>query len=174
MHGWTCKRARDDGWRDPARNLSPFRSMGGRFKIGSPNYAPYVRNFYDYTLRAMEKTSCPGGLVIVTYHYSDGDTLRGCTGFNYDTKAARAYTAKLVEDYNRVYGSLHKVEHILHMGIETDRESFVFHGHILGVVINIADTLAWSVEKLRAEMRGMYPEMPEVIFNDLMPFAIGN
>ena len=158
----------------PLGIVSPFRSMGGRFRIGSPNYAPYVRNFYDYTLKMMEKTSCPGGLVIVTYHYSAVDTHRGCAGFNSDTNAARAYTAKLAQDYNRVYGSLHNVEHVLQMGIETDKEAFVFHGDIPGTTLDISETLEWSTEKLRTGMRALYPEMPEAVFNDLMPFAIGN
>lgn len=158
----------------PLGVISPFRNMGGRFKIGSPSYAHYVRNFYEYTLREMKGGSCPGGLVIVTYHYSAGDPHRGCLGFNYDTETAQSYTAGLACDFNRVYGSKHQVVHTLQVGIETDREAFIFHGDTLDTTLNISDTLGWSIVKLHAGMRKLYPEMREEIFNDLMPFAIGN
>jgi hypothetical protein len=157
----------------PMGIISPYRNMGGKFRIGSPSYAHYVRNFYDYTLNAMKEGKCPGGLVIVTYHYSAGDHHRGCKGFGYDTDAARTYTAKLRDDCDYAYGSFHEVVHTIQMGIETDKEGFVFHGDVDGT-LSIADSLDLSEAELRAKMRALYPNMKEGIFNDLMPFAIGN
>jgi hypothetical protein len=60
------------------------------------------------------------------------------------------------------------------MGIETDKEAFVFHGDVPGTVLDIAQELTLSPEQLRAKMHRLYPEMREGIFNDLMPFALGN
>jgi hypothetical protein len=158
----------------PMGIISPFRNMGGKFVIGSPSYAHFVRNFYDFAERAMMEGNCPGGIVLVTYHYSAGDKHRGCKGFGYDTAAARAYTAGLKCDCDRVYGSKLEVVHPVHMGIETDKEAFVFHGDVPGTVLDIAQELTLSPEQLRAKMHRLYPEMREGIFNDLMPFALGN
>jgi hypothetical protein len=157
----------------PMGIISPYRNMGGKFRIGSPSYAHYVRNFYDFTLNAMKEGKCPGGLVIVTYHYSAGDPHRGCKGFGYDTAAARAYTSTLRDDCDEAYGSSHEIVHPIQMGIETDRESFVFHGDA-GDTLDIAQCLDLSEAQLRARLRALYPEMKDGIFNDLVPFAIGN
>ncbi len=158
----------------PMGVISPFRNMGGRFKIGSPNYAHHVRNFYDHTYRGMREGRFPGGLDIVTYHYSAGSHHRGCKGFNYDTDAAKAYAAELTAACTRVYGPKHEVIHTLRMGVETDHGSFIFHGDVPGTTLDIADTLHLSLEQLRKRVRELYPQMKEGVFNDLMPFAIGN
>jgi hypothetical protein len=158
----------------PMGIIAPFRNMGGRFKIGSTNYAPHVRNFYEHTLRAMKERKCPGGIVIVTYHYSAGDTHRGCKGFGYDTDAARAYTANLMQDYRRVFGDGHEVVYPVQMGVETDKEAFVFHGEAPGTTLDITEALDWPIEKLRAQMRKLYPSMRPAVFDDFMPFAVGN
>jgi hypothetical protein len=158
----------------PMGIISPFRNMGGKFVIGSPSYAHFVRNFYEYAERAMIEEHSPGGMVFVTYHYSAGDKQRGCKGFGYDTDAARAYTAGLKRDCDRVYGPRHEVVHPIHMGIETDKEAFVFHGDVPGTVLDMAEAVNLSPEQLKVKMRELYPEMRNGIFNDLMPFAIGN
>ena len=157
----------------PMGVISPFRNMGGKFRIGSPSYAHFVRNFYDFTLRAMKEGKCPGGLVLVTYHFSKSDPHLGCKGFGYDTAAARAYTADLRRDCDKVYGTKHEVVYSIQVGIETDRDAFVFHGEG-GATLDIAEVLDLSPEALRIRMRALYPQMREGIFNDLMPFAIGN
>lgn len=158
----------------PMGIISPFRNMGGRFRIGSPNYAHHVRNFHDYTERAMKTEGCPGGLVMVTYHYSAGSKHRGCKGFDYDTDAARSYTAGLKIACDTVYGSRHQVVHPIQIGIETDHEAFVFHGDAPGTSLDIAEKLDLSADELSAELRKLYPGMKADIFRDLVPFAVGN
>lgn len=155
---------------------SPYRNMGGKFVIGSPSFAHYVRNFHSYALRMMKESGghVPGGLNIATYHFSAGDHHRGCKGFSYDTDAARSHTAGLTADFSRVFGETHEVVHPIQMGIETDRESFIFHGDVPGLVLNIAEALDLSPRVLRRRMRELYPTMKERIFNDLMPFVLGN
>jgi len=158
----------------PMGIIAPYRNMGGKFKIGSQNFAHYVRNFYEHVLRAMEKDRCPGGLDISTYHYSASDSHCGCKGFNYDTGAAREFTAALVKKFNEIYGATHQVVHAIQMGVETDKDAFVFHGDVPGTTLDIAEALDLSKSELEARMRVLYPDMKDEVFRDLMPFAIGN
>ena len=158
----------------PMGIVSPFRNMGGKFKIGSPNFAPFVRNFFSYVDRHMLTENSPGGIVLVTYHYSAGSRERGCKGFNDDTQAARAYTASLKQDFEKVYGRGHHVIHPIHMGVETDSGAFILHGDAGDEVLNMAEALDWSDVKLQARLAELYPNMREAMLLDLMPFVRGN
>jgi hypothetical protein len=163
----------------PMGVISPFRNMGGKFKIGSPNFAHYCRNFFEHVLEDMKQGKCPGGLEITTYHFSQSgvenpDLHLGCKGFGYDTKAACEYTAHLTRDFAAVYGVKHQVIHPVHMGIETDLDSFVFHGDVPDTELRIRDVLELSKDELTARLRALYPEMKPEIFHDLLPLAVGN
>jgi soluble P-type ATPase len=122
----------------------------------------------------MEKDRCPGGLDISTYHYSASDVHCGCKGFDCDTAAARDYTAGLVKKFNEIYGATHQVVHAIQMGVETDKDAFIFHGDVSGTVLNIAEALDLSKHELEVKLRTLYPDMKDEIFRDLMPFALGN
>lgn len=162
----------------PMGVISPMRNMGGKFKIGSPNFAHYVRNFYEHVLGEMTQRKCPGGLVIVTYHYSasgekDPHLHLGCKGFGFDTKAAREYATALTKDFTEVYGRDHEVIHAISMGVETDQDAFVFHGDADGA-LDISKVLDLSEKELAARLHAIYPRMKPAIFHDLLPFAVGN
>lgn len=158
----------------PMGIISPYRNMGGKFVIGSPSYAHFVRNFYEHVEEKMEHHGAPGGLLLVTYHFSAGDHHRGCKGFGYDTDAARAYTRQLKLGYEEVYGSQHRVVHPIHMGIETDHEAFIFHGEENGDLLDMSAALDLSPQELQTKIRSLYPTMREGVLADLMPFVIGN
>lgn len=158
----------------PMGIIAPFRNMGGKFRIGSPSYAHYVRNFYEYVEQAIEDEGAPGGLVFSTYHFSAGDPHRGCKGFGYDTEGARAFTRDLKLQYEEVFGSKHLVVHPIHMGIETDLEAFIFHGDENGDQLDISKALDLGPVELEQKIRELYPTMREGILKDLMPFVVGN
>jgi hypothetical protein len=162
----------------PMGTISPMRNMGGKFKIGSPNFSHYVRNFHEHVLGEMTQKKCSGGLVIVTYHYSasgeaDPHLHLGCKGFGFDTHAAREYTRALTQDFTKVYGREHRVIHTINMGIETDVDAFVFHGDA-GGELDISKSLDLSEKEIMARLHALYPDMKPEIFHDLLPLALGN
>lgn len=158
----------------PIGVILPFRNMGGRFRIGSPSYAPYVRNFYGHVLEKMKRDECAGGLAIVTYHFSSGDRQRGCKGFNYDTAEAVRYTAEYRDASTELYGQDRQVVHVIQMGIETDNEAFIFHGEFPGSELDMAQVLTADETELSDRLKTLYPSMKQGILMDLMPFVLGN
>jgi len=68
----------------------PFRNLGGMFDLGWPHLGEVLSH---HVLR-MTSTG-RRVLILITYHWSKGNPLRGCAGFNYDTKAAIAHTREI-------------------------------------------------------------------------------
>ncbi|HEV8666790.1 MAG TPA: hypothetical protein VN665_03005, partial [Candidatus Paceibacterota bacterium] len=60
----------------PMGIIAPYRSMGARFEIGSPSFAPHVRRFYEHVRDQRIENGVACGIVVTTYHYSKGDTHR--------------------------------------------------------------------------------------------------
>jgi hypothetical protein len=57
------------------------------FDLGWPHLGEVLAHYVHTVVSRGQRV-----LLLITYHYSNGDKYRGCAGFNYDTQAARAST----------------------------------------------------------------------------------
>ena len=112
-------------------------------------------------------------LALITYHYSKGDTHRGCAGFKYDTDAARSHTFEIKRQMEAVFGSGHSTVYPLVCGFETDEDALVLHG-IGGEVLDLSTISATIQDALPAELARLYPDMPDQMRQDLLPLVQGN
>lgn len=152
----------------PVGIINPFRNIGGKFDFGWPWFAELNKQqVNDAILRGRDV------LMMMTYHYSKGDHHRGCAGFGYDTKAARAGAAALVAQAGRIYGRPYQAVHPILVGMETDDEALIFHSET-GESFGVADHLDLSGPELDQRFRELYPEMRERIRIDLLELVKGN
>lgn len=95
--------------------IVPLRNLGGRFDLGWPHFgsvlAGHVRSMVEQGRRT---------LALITYHYSKGDSHRGCAGFHYDTDAACNHTFELkrqaVVIILTAYGTVEKAVEAMKLG----------------------------------------------------------
>ena len=111
--------------------------------------------------------------MLITYHYSKGDTHRGCAGFGYDTDAARSHTYEIKRQMEAVFGSGHNTVYPLVCGFETDEDALVLHG-IGGEVLDLSTISPTTQGALPAELARLYPDMPDQTLQDLLPRVQGN
>lgn len=152
----------------PPGIIQPFRNVGGRFDLGWPFFGELMREWVDYAVS--RNRSC---LIFVTYHYSKGDTHRGCKGYGYDTAGAKRGAEELLAQFERVYGKKRRIVHPVVVGIETDDDALVFHGEV-GGLYNVADHLGDGEDVLREALRVLYPTMDWQTLEDLLPLVLGN
>lgn len=157
----------------PMGVFSPYRSMGAKFEVGSPGFAPHVRRFYEHVRDRRAKGDEASGIVINTYHYSKGKRERGCKGFGFDTQEACRCTLGLRGKFEGVYGASHALIHPVCVGIETDEDALVVHGDN-GGTLNVAEALDYSEADFRAKLRELFPSMKERVLEDLLPLVVGN
>ncbi len=150
----------------PLGIIQPFRNLGGKFEIGWPMFQEALKGWVDYSVG--RGRNC---LVLVTYHYSRGDTHRGCKGFEYNLDEARATAKKLEDQFNKVFGK--KVVYAMEIGVETDLESLILHGNN-GEVMDASDIKDTHPDNLSKLLRELRPDMPESIRNDFLPLIEGN
>jgi len=104
----------------PAGITTSFRSMGGIFDLGIPEFA---RTVGGVVKDALVKNR--GVLLICTYHFSKGDHHRGCKGYGYDTEAAIAGTIKFCAQLKDAFAFAKNSVHPIVLGIETDEDRFI-------------------------------------------------
>ncbi|HUO49960.1 MAG TPA: hypothetical protein VMU25_00045 [Candidatus Paceibacterota bacterium] len=152
----------------PPGILQPFRNVGGMFDLGWPFYGELIREWVDYAIA--RSRPC---LVIATYHFSRGETHRGCKGFGYDTEAARKGAENLRAQFERVYGTRKRIVYPIVVGIETDEDVLVFHGE-KGEVFVTGDHTKDSGESVEEAITRLYPSMFPEVRRDLLPLILGN
>jgi len=152
----------------PPGIIQPFRNIGGKFDLGWPFFGVLMREWVEYALS--RGRDC---MVLVTYHYSKGDSHRGCKGFGYDTKAAIANAEALRAKFEDVFGSSHQIVYPIVVGIETDSDSLVLHG-TNGDKFDLSGHLELSEKELRQKLVELFPDMRERFRLDLIPLLLGN
>lgn len=156
----------------PPGIIQPFRNIGGKFDLGWPFFQELLRDGVNFPIAQGR-----GCLVISSYHFSKGDTHRGCAGFNYDTQAAKDEAFKIQEQFSRAsgYTSINNPAAFgLAVGIETDAESLILHGSG-DQELRVADLDSTISEMdLLVLLRELYPTMSAVMLNDLLPLIAGN
>ena len=148
--------------------MLPFRNLGGRFHLGWPHLGEVLSEHVQSVAGQGRRT-----LALVTYHYSKGDPLRGCAGFNYDTAAARSHTFEIRRQVEAVFGTGHGTVYPLVCGFETDEDALVLHGSD-GEVLDLSTLSSENYDSLPAMLAQLYPDMPDQMRQDLLPLVRGN
>lgn len=149
--------------------IQPWRNIGGVFDLGWPFFGETVKNWVNYAIGRGRKN-----LALLTYHFSRGDKHRGCAGFKYDTEAAKRATLALKTQFEKVFGVNHQQLYPLCLGIETDLDGFILHGHN-GKSINLEEVdTGRNADSLREELANLYPDMDNIFLDDLLPLVLGN
>jgi hypothetical protein len=152
----------------PAGIILPIRNLGGRFSLGWPYFGEVLSGHMRNMVGEGRRT-----LMLITYHYSKGDSHRGCAGFGYDTDAARSHTLEIKRQVEAVFGSGHNTVYPLVCGFETDEDALVLHG-IGGEVLDLSTISPGTQNALPALLAQLYPGMPDQIRQDLLPLVQGN
>ena len=152
----------------PAGIVQPFRNLGGRFNLGWPYFGEVLADHVRDMVEQGRHT-----LALITYHYSKGDPHRGCTGFNYNTDAARNHTFEIKRQMEAVFGKVHSTVYPLVCGFETDDDALVLHGSS-GEFLDLSTLSSTDLDSLPASLARLYPDMPDEMQEDLLPLVQGN
>ena len=153
----------------PLGIIQPFRNLGGKFDLGWPYLGQAFENWVNYAIKKGRKC-----LVLVTYHFSKGDTHRGCAGFHYDTEAAIASAKSFKQQIERIFGKKRTIVYPIVVGLETDTDALIFHG-VDDQQLDLGQLKAdVEVNDLRHKLSELYPDMDEQMINDLLPLVVGN
>ncbi|MBI3356553.1 MAG: hypothetical protein HY038_07285 [Nitrospirae bacterium] len=148
--------------------ILPFRNLGGRFNLGWPHLGEALAEHVQGVVGQGRRT-----LALVTYHYSKGDSRRGCAGFDYDTDAARAPTFGIKQQMEVVFGTGHTTVYPLVCRFETDEDALILHSSG-GKVLDLSTISPTDYDTLPAELAQLYPDMPDQMREDLLPLVRGN
>ena len=152
----------------PVGIIHQFRNIGGKFDLGWSYFGLLVNRWVETAVKRGHDA-----LVIVTYHYSKGNTHRGCAGWGYDTNAARNDAFAIKAQFERVFGNEHRIVYPIIIGIETDEDVFIVHGEN-GETLELASITETGMASLRATLRRLFPDMREQVVLDLLPLLEGN
>lgn len=152
----------------PHGTILSFRNLGGCFDLGWPHLGRELEKL----MRGLANQGRPI-LVLVMYHYSKGDPHRGCDGFSYDTYIARTHMYEIKRQIEAVFDSDHFTVFPLVCGFETDEDSLVLHGST-GNVLDLSTLSSIEQKALSALLAQLYPDMPDLMRQDLLQLVMGN
>ncbi|MFA6992704.1 MAG: hypothetical protein WC269_05530 [Candidatus Gracilibacteria bacterium] len=152
----------------PLGIIQPIRNFGGMFDLGWPYLGEVLYNTVNQAIESSERV-----LLLITYHFSKSDKLRGCAGFGYDCEKAKKHVFETKKQVEYIFGHDHQTVYPLICGFETDEDAMVLHG-ANNEILNLADHKELSEEFWANELRTVYPDMPSRIIQDLVPLVIGN
>ena len=152
----------------PTGILMPFRNLGGMFDLGWPHLGEVISHHVLRMTSAGRRV-----LVLITYHWSKGNPLRGCAGFQFDTAAAIAHTREIRRQVEHIFGSGHGTVYPLVCGFETDDEALVIHGTD-NTKLDLASFSAAEATELEPRLADLLPDMPTQMRADLLPLLHGN
>ncbi|QNI02898.1 hypothetical protein HXW73_08100 [Halomonas sp. SH5A2] len=154
--------------RTPLGIITPFRNLGGIFDLGWPYLGELLT---EAVIDAAEEGR--GTLMLITYHFSQGNKARGCAGFDCDTQAARDHADAIAEQAAHLFGHERQQVYPLVCGFETDSDALIVHGQH-GATLDIRDYLGHSPAQLSAALQATCPDMPAEMRRDLLPLLTGN
>lgn len=152
----------------PPGIIQPYRNIGGKFDLGWPYFGTLLRQWVEYSIS--KGRDC---VILNTYHFSKGDSHRGCAGFGYDTENAKKRTGNLVLSLEDFFGRNNSPVYSIHVGIETDDESLVFHGKY-GDTLDLANEPKMSKKEIFEKIKKLFPDIKESVAEDLVPLVVGN
>lgn len=154
--------------RTPLGILTPFRNLGGIFDLGWPYLGELLTDTVGEAIRAGH-----GALMIITYHFSRGDRMRGCAGFNCDVEAALAHAQRIRAQAEALFGHDRQCVYPLVCGFETDSDALILHGDH-DRTLDIGALSSDEVNELEQHVATLCPDMPADIRRDLLPLLEGN
>ncbi len=154
--------------RTPVGIIRPFRNLGGRFDLGWPYLGEVLSQQVQHTIEQGHRS-----LILISYHYSKGNPLRGCAGFNFDTDAARDHCHAIKGQVEQVFGAGHDTVYPLVCGFETDEDALVLHGRN-DWILHVADLHRDELDSVPALLEQLYPDMPTQVRCDLLPLVLDN
>jgi hypothetical protein len=154
--------------RTPLGIISPFRNLGGIFDLGWPYLGELVTEAVAEGIREGH-----GSLLMITYHFSRGERLRGCAGFGCDAGAALTHAREIRAQAERLFGTDHQHVYPLVCGFETDSDALILHGEG-EATLDIGALAPDNGESLGHRVAALCPDMPADIRRDLLPLLEGN
>jgi hypothetical protein len=152
----------------PLGIIQPFRNLGGMFDLGWPHLGEVLAGYVQRCVRDGRRV-----LLLITYHFSRGDILRGCAGFNFDTAAAMAHTSRIKAQVESVFGLGHDTVYPLLCGFETDEDALLLHGED-GTIMDLSLIAEGGEGALMLQLAELFPDMTLQVRHDLLPLLAGN
>ena len=152
----------------PPGIIQPFRNLGGMFDLGWPHLGEVLANHVQQMVGDGRQV-----LILITYHFSNGDPQRGCAGFGYNTEAALAYTRIIKQQMDQIFGAGHATVFPLICGFETDEDALTLHGE-KGELLDLASLGGEQTASLGARLSALYPDMSSQMRCDLLRLLQGN
>ncbi|RUR45072.1 carboxysome shell carbonic anhydrase [Vreelandella populi] len=154
--------------RTPLGIITPFRNLGGIFDLGWP----YLGELLTDTVMSATNAG-RGTLLLITYHFSQGDPARGCAGFACDTQAAKAHAHAIAQQAGELFGEDHQQVYPLVCGFETDSDALILHGQN-SALLDIRQWVGKPADSLSAQLQTICSDMPADMRRDLLPLLEGN
>lgn len=155
----------------PLGIIRPYRNIGGYFDLGWPYLGEDLVSWVKYGISKGRKS-----LILVTYHFSQGDDHRGCAGFNYDKAAAFNFTIDFHCQVNRLFGENNQVVFPIVIGLETDTDSLILHPQdpTDSRIFLCSEQTSNEENYLFPALSQLYPDMDPIVLSDLLPLVKGN
>lgn len=155
----------------PSGIIKPYRNIGGYFDLGWPMLGGEIQDVIEEGVSKGRKS-----LILITYHYSKGDTSRGCAGFNHNTEKAFNFTVNLHRQFNRIFGENNGVVFPVVIGLETDTDSLVFHPENPADknALYLSEDINSDHDYLYSLLSNLYPHMDKYVKEDIIPLIKGN
>ncbi|WP_043526430.1 hypothetical protein [Litchfieldella xinjiangensis] len=154
--------------RTPLGIIRPFRNLGGIFHLGWPYLGEMLADTVAEATRAGNAV-----LMIITYHFSRGERLRGCAGFQCDSQAALAHAYEIRAQAQSLFGENHRQVYPLVCGFETDSDGLIVHGAD-DALLDMTTLSLDDAASLGHRLVSLCPDMPADVRRDLLPLLEGN
>lgn len=152
----------------PTGIIHPFRSMGGKFSLGSPWFGDLIDEWVAHAIAQGRRS-----VVFVTYHFSRSHNAHlGCKGWGYDMPAAIAAAKSLVAQIEHVYGAGHDIVRPIVVGIETDEDALVFHAG--DAKLDLSEETETDHAALLGKFKALYGDLHGQVLADLFELVKGN
>ena len=153
----------------PPGIVMPFRNLGGMFNLGWPHLGEVLQHHVMSMIAQGRRV-----VLLITYHYSKGESRRGCAGFGYNKQASLDHTWEIREQVSHIFGQSHESVYPLVCGFETDEDAITLHSMPGGPTLNLADCVRQSEYEVAAKLSALLPDMARVMREDLLPLLMGN
>ncbi|TLN06683.1 hypothetical protein FDZ71_10955 [bacterium] len=152
----------------PIGIIQPFRNLGGIFDLGWPHLGEVLASHVTAKVAAGRRV-----LIFITYHFSRGESHRGCTGFGYDTQRAIAHTYEVKRQAEHIFGRSHGTVYPIVCGFETDEDALILHGES-GEKLDVSTIAPADADALMPRLASLYPDMADQVRQDILPLILGN
>jgi len=152
----------------PLGIIRPFRNLGGIFDLGWPYMGDLLETSVMEAITRGHRV-----LIMITYHYSQGQRSRGCAGFDCDQQAALEHAQAIRQQVEAIFGHDHQTVYPLVCGFETDEDALILHAAD-DQRLDLASLGQDAFERLSLLLEKHLPDMPQQVRHDLLPLVEGN